>query len=201
MRTWPACTTATARCGRGLRDERRRQGAAVRDDQLRAFLGDARADAAVERRRRRHWLARQLDEDRTFDDVCVRALDDAYPVDVAVTSGRTHRGRLVAVDTGVLVVAGAGGVTAYVARPAVVGVRVRPPATAGDRTRGAVEVAGATIGDVVRGCAERGVRVELGTADGRVCRGRIDAVGRDVVRLSGGMHLRLDMVIEVITTA
>jgi hypothetical protein len=172
----------------------------VRDDQLHAFLGDARAHAAVDGRRRRHWLARQLDEDRTFAAVCARALEGARPVDVVVTSGRTHRGRLVVADAGVVAVATADGGTVYIAAAALVGVRLRPDATGGPpRVAPApVEtVPGATLGDVLRELAARDVRVEVCTIGGVVHRGRIDGVGRDVLRLAGGMHLRLDLVTEV----
>lgn len=172
----------------------------MRDDQLHAFLGDARAHAAVDGRRRRHWLARQLDEDRTFATVCTRALEDASPVDVVVTSGRTHRGRLVAADAGVVAVATADGGTVYIAAAALLGVRLRPDATAGPPgvTRAPVGAfPGTTLGDVLRELADRDVRVEVCTIGGAVHRGRIDGVGRDVLRLAGGMHLRLDMVTEV----
>ena len=181
----------------------------MRDDQLHAFLGDARAHAAVDTRRRRRWLARQLDEDRTFEEVCARAARDGAAVDVLVTSGRTHRGRLLTAHTGVITVAGSDGGTAYITGAAVVGVRLRPDATPAGQQRAtaaaqasaaaAAAVAGATLGDVVRELAGGHATVGVGTVDGRVHRGRIDGVGRDVLRLAGGMHLRLDMVTEVVT--
>jgi len=169
----------------------------VRDDQLHAFLGDARARAAGDARRRRHWLARQLEEDRTFAAVCSRAFEDARPVDVIVTTGRTHRGRLVAADAGIVAVATADGGTVYIAPTAVVGLRPRPGARAKEPGQVPAVVTGATIADVVRELADGDARVEVGTTDGGVHRGRIDGVGRDVLRLTGGMHLRLDMVTEV----
>lgn len=171
----------------------------MRDDQLHAFLGEARARAAVAARRRRHWLTRQLEEDRTFAAVCSRAFEDARPVDVIVTTGRTHRGRLVAADAGIVAVATADGGTVYIAATAIVGLRPRPGAPARAKEPGQVPavVPGATIADVVRELSDWDARVEVGTTDGGVHRGRIDGVGRDVLRLTGGMHLRLDMVTEV----
>lgn len=183
-----------------LRDSGDVRGRRVRDDQLHTFLGDARAHAAVDTRRRRRWLARQLDEDRTFTETCLRAARDGVPVDVMVTSGRTHRGRLLAAPAGVVTVAGSDGGTVYITAAAVVAVRLRPDATAADHQfdeHAAEAVTGGTLGDLVRELAERRATVWVGTVDGRVHRGRIDGVGRDVLRLAGGMHLRLDLVTEV----
>lgn len=177
----------------------------MRDDQLHAFLGDARAHAALDTRRRRRWLARQLDEDRTFDDVCNRAARSRAAIDVLVTSGRTLRGRLLAAHAGVVSVAADGGTT-YIMRDAIVGVRLRPDPATPDHQRAtpadlastaAAGVVGATLGDVVRELAERHTPVQVGTVDGRMHRGRIDGVGRDVLRLAGGVHLRLDLVTDV----
>lgn len=180
----------------------------MRDDELHAFLGDARAHAAIDARRRRRWLAHQLDEDRTFQDICARATRDGAPVDVVVTSGRVHRGRVLAAHSGLVAVAGSDGGTAYIAGAAVVGVRLHPAATAPAhlqatatgpaQSTAAAAVVGATLGDVARELADDHALVGVGTIDGRVHRGRIDGVGRDVLRLDGGMHLRLDMVTEVI---
>ena len=121
-------------------------------------------------------------------------------MDVVVTSGRTHRGRLVSADAGIVAVATADGGIVYIAAAALVGVRLRPDATAGPpQVAPARDVAfpGAMLGDVLRELADRDARVEVCTTDGGVHRGRIDGVGRDVLRLAGGMHLRLDMVTEV----
>jgi hypothetical protein len=179
----------------------------VRDDQLHAFLGDARAHTAADARRRRRWLARQLDEDRTFEEVCSGAVQARAPVDVLVTSGRTHRGRIMAAQAGVVTVACADGGTTYITGVAIVGVRLRPDVTAADHQRVTpaegmptdARVVGATLGDVLRELAERRMTVLVGTVDNRVHRGRIEGVGRDVLHLAGGMHLRLDLVTEVST--
>lgn len=177
----------------------------MRDDQLHAFVGDARAHAASDARRRRRWLARQLDEDRTFDDVCRRAVSDDAPVDVVVAGGRIHRGRLTAVDAAVMTVSVADGGTAYISRDAVVGVRLRPAGAAGDRPVPSItsgdDMPGGSIGDIARGLADRGAEVRVGTAAGALHRGRIAAVGRDVLRFVDGLHLRLDVVTEVVTIA
>lgn len=199
----PACVRHG--CQAALRDSGNVRGLAVRDDHLHAFVGDARAHAASDARRRRRWLARQLDEDRTFDDVCRRAAGDDAPVDVVVAGGRVHRGRLTAVGAALMTVAVADGGTAYISRDAVVGVRLRPPGAAGDRPAPSAasggDVADGSIGDVARELADRGADVRVGTAAGALHRGRIAGVGRDVLRFVDGLHLRLDVVIEVITIA
>ena len=176
------------------------------DDQLHAFLGDERAHAAVDARRRRRWLAHQLDEDRTFQEVCTGVAEARVPVDVLVTSGRTHRGRIMAARSGLITLAGAADGTTYIMADAIVGVRLRPDVTAadhqrvrpGERMSTDAGVAG-TLGDVLRELAGRRTTVRVGTVDGRVHRGRIEGVGRDVLRLVGGINLRLDLVTEVST--
>ncbi|HSJ46460.1 MAG TPA: hypothetical protein VK923_17420 [Euzebyales bacterium] len=194
--------------GQCLRNSGDALGAAVRDDELHVFLGDARAQAAVDMRRQRRWLVRQLDEDRTFEDVCARAMREGAPVDVLVASGRSHRGRVLAAHSGLVAVAVADGGTVYITGAAVVGVRVRPDATAADHppetvpghapTTAPSAAVGATFSDVARELADGQALVGVGTVDGRLHRGRINGVGRDVLRLDDGMHLRLDMVTEVI---
>lgn len=177
-------------------------GPAVRDDHLHAFLGDARADSAIGTRRRRRWLSRQLDEERTFADVCADLAAARAPVDVMVANGRRHRGRLVVAHAEVVVVDRADGM-AYIAATAVTGVRVRTvdvrtPEDAERSTTRPPPIPAGVLDDVLHELAAGRARIEAATVDGGVHRGRIEGVGRDLLRLSGGIHLRLSTLTEVI---
>jgi hypothetical protein len=116
------------RLAASLLDGRTALGGRVRDDQLHAFVDDEVARRAVDARRRRRWLAQQLDEDRTFADVCRRATAAQQPVDVHVHGGRVYRGIARAAGDQVLAVVTASDV-AYIAVDAVVGVRLTSAST------------------------------------------------------------------------
>jgi hypothetical protein len=177
----------------------------VREDQLHAFLGDARARATVESRRHRHWLARQLGEDRTFVDVCAQIHAGGAVADVTLAGGRTHRGRIVLSTRDVLGIVTMTGATAHVATTAVVGVRAHPPDAdraadpPGREPADAWYVDVTSLDDVVRQLAERRAFVELRTVGGSRHRGRLDGVGHDVLWLAGGLHVPLRTVTEVIS--
>ncbi|HEX6255383.1 MAG TPA: hypothetical protein VFZ70_06190 [Euzebyales bacterium] len=167
----------------------------MRDDQLHAFVDDELARRTVDARRRRRWLGRQLDEDRTFEDVCRDATTSQDPVDVHVAGGRVYRGVARAAGHRVLAVVNASGV-AYIAVDAVIGVRIAAGSTLDAEPVSTLRAA--TVADVVGAFAERGADVVLagGTL---VHRGRIAGVGRDLVSFVDGTHMRLSAVAEAVS--
>jgi hypothetical protein len=167
----------------------------VRDDQLHAFVDDEVARRAVDARRRRRWLAQQLDEDRTFADVCRRATAAQQPVDVHVHGGRVYRGIARAAGDQVLAVVTASDV-AYIAVDAVVGVRLTSASTLDAEPVATMRAA--TVVDVVGDFADRGADVVL-AGGALVHRGRLAGVGRDTVSFADGMHVRLSAVAEVVS--
>lgn len=168
----------------------------MHDEQLHALIGAARADGAVEVRRRGRWLRRQLQEDHTFVDAARTLAARAAAVEVWTVGGRTHRGPLLAAGP-LLVVASDTGV-AYLTEGAVVGLRpVDGTSTCAGRRDG--DVRSGQLLDLLMDLAEHRVPVALCDGDGRIHRGVVEAVGRDVVRLLGGdVLLRLDQITEVV---
>lgn len=172
----------------------------MRDEHLHAFVGDARARAAADTRRRGHWLTRQLAEDRTFDDVWRAAADAGGPVEVVVRGGRRHRG--VAHRAGALVLAltAGGAPTVYVATRAMSALRTLPVGACGDPgVPPAAVLPGPRIADVVHAVAAAGGAAVLGCGADGVHRGRLAGAGRDVAWFDDGTHVRLPAVTDVAT--
>lgn len=169
--------------------------AGVHDEQLHALIGAARADGAVDARRRGRWLRRQLQEDHTFVDVVRPLAAGDAAVEVWTTGGRAHRGTLLAAGALVVVATDAG--VAHVVVDAVVGLRpLEASADAGRRPR---DVRDRHLVELLIDLAEHRTPVALCTRDGCVHRGVVEAVGRDVVRLAGdGALLRLGQIVEVV---
>src|SRR5690554_6699183 len=74
----------------------------MRDEQLYAYVADARARAAAGARRRTRWLTQQLREDATFDAICTELATAQATVEIALPAGRRRRGRLTGCGDGVL---------------------------------------------------------------------------------------------------
>jgi hypothetical protein len=166
----------------------------VRDDQLHAFVDDEVARRAVDARRRRRWLARQLDEDRTFEDVCRHATASQQAVDVHVDGGRVYRGIAREVGHRLIAVVTASDV-AYITLDAVVGVRTGAASTLDADP--VTTLRAASVTDVVGAFADRGAEVVV--AGGALAhRGRLTGVGRDMVAFVDGTHVRLSSVTEVV---
>lgn len=179
----------------------------MRDDQLHMMISTARAHAAVDARRRRRWLRRQLDEDLTFAQICRQAVDAGDLVELMVAGGRRHRGHVV-VTTDELVAVATDGGSAYITMASIVGVRALgwraaddPAAAPGPfapRPTNAV-VRAPTLHDLLFDLGEQQHPVTICTVDGRTHRGRVAGVGRDVVCLDDdGTYLRIAAISEVV---
>lgn len=177
-------------------------GAPVRDEQLHAFLDAARARTAVDTRRRRRWLERQLEEDQTFATLCRAMLDAGARIELSVASGRTYTGVPVTAVPEFVAIATDDGHMVYIAAPALVGLRrlgdsADNPAAAPGRP---TPVRAATFDDVVIGLSACRSMLDVGTVDGSTHHGQVAGVGRDLLWFDDGRYLRLDAVTEVATT-
>lgn len=156
----------------------------MKDEQLYAFVADARARNAADIRRRTRWLQHQLREDATFAGLCRDLESSGVPVELSLSDGRTHRGHVAGVGADVVAVVTLDGTTVYIATSAAVGVRAIAVASSADR-----EVIGGDVtvhesqvfNDVLADLADLRARVVIGTVSGRTYRGTLASIGPDVV--------------------
>lgn len=174
----------------------------MRDEHLYAFVADARARSAAEVRRRTRWLHQQLRAETSFDDLCRDLAASAVPVEVVLTSGHEHRGRIAGIGADVLALRAVDGTTAYAATRAVVGVR----ALARTEDAGATADAGHVLRgtqvfvDVLADLADRRDRVTVGTAAPRTYQGVLAGVAQDFIWFDGNARcVRLDAITDVVT--
>lgn len=173
----------------------------MRDEQLHAFLNVARARTAVDTRRRRRWLERQLDEDQTFTGLCRTMMAADARVEMSVASGRRYRGTLVVAASEFVALAIDDGRLSYIAAPAIVGLRQlhATGGATGRSTPAPTPMRAATFDDVVLGLCECRSLIDVRTIDGSSHHGRVAGVGRDLLWFDDGRYLRLDLVTEVTT--
>jgi hypothetical protein len=191
----------------------------VRDEQLYAFVADARARGAADLRRRTRWLHQQLRQDAGFVDVCRDLAMSGVPVEVSLADGRRHRGRLTGVGADTLAVGTTDGATMYVTTAAVAGLRAvtSTPGRLGDGdgseaggpapleshlTDGVI--AGGTLrdgqrfSDVLGDLADLRASVVAGTATQQTFCGVLAGVGRDVVWFDDNQwYVRLQAITDV----
>jgi hypothetical protein len=168
----------------------------MRDEHLHAFLNAARARTAVDTRQRRRWLTQQLDEDLTLAALCHALVDAHARVELSVASGRTYRGALTIARREYVAIADDDR-AAYIAAPAIVGIRPLPGTTDGAAPR---PLRAATFDDVVLRLSECSGAIDVCTIDGTAHRGRVAGVGRDLLWFDDGRYVRLDAVTEVVTS-
>lgn len=171
------------------------------DEQLYAFVADARARVANESRRRTRWLQRQLQEEASFSDVCSALTSSSREVEMSLVPGRRIRGWVTSVGHDFVQLRAADGTTTLLAAAAIVGVRIvstELPQQQQDLLPGLPQ-AGGRFSDALASLAERRCRVIVGThsADD-VYRGRLAGVGMDVVWFEATTgYIRVAMITDV----
>jgi small nuclear ribonucleoprotein (snRNP)-like protein len=180
----------------------------VEDEHLYAFVADARARSAADVRRRTRWLAHQLREDATFADLCRDLGPCTAVVEVPLSDGRSHRGRLTGFGADVVELLTVDGGTVYIVAAATVGIRIvgTDPSLGHDeasdhafraQTREVVDEH-QWFSDVLADLAGARARVVVGTVARRMYRGTLAGVGRDMVWFEDTQcYLRLQMITDV----
>lgn len=171
----------------------------MEDEHLYAFVADARAQNAADVRRRTRWLAHQLREDATFGDLCRDLGSSTAVVEVPLSDGRSHRGRLAGSGADVVALLTVDGVTVYIVAAAAVGIRIVGTDAAPGRTRAPDAVyEHQWLSDVLADLAGARARVIVGTVARRMYRGTLAGVGRDMVWFEDTQcYLRLQMITDV----
>lgn len=169
------------------------------DDLLR-WAGDRRAEDAARSRADESWLRRQAQEEARFTGLAVDLAEQATPVAVRTTTGRQHRGVVVAVAEDFLVLRGVAGRSVFLPYHAIAVVRPSVDAGPGSPRRPPL---GARLVHALAGLAADRPRVVMVVEGGETVTGELQTVGVDVValRLDGNppaiLHLRVDAVTEV----
>lgn len=170
---------------------------------LQRWVADGAADDAASERARVRMLRSVAEEESTFAGVIVALAERGAPVTVATTTGRTHRGRVVAVGRDFMVVREAQAPPVFVAFHAAVSVRPAPgrggPALTGDRPAPLDASLAAVLGAMA---ADRPRVHTAAPGDPTVLAGELRAVGADVAVLRGDdgtpVYVNLGAVAEVV---
>jgi hypothetical protein len=194
----------------------------VRDEQLYAFVADARARGAADLRRRTRWLHQQLRQDAAFVELCRDLGASGVTVEVSLSDGRHHRGRLAGAGADALAVVTTDDATVYIATAAIIGLRAvastpdqqrvpEEPGAAPERDAeqsrpGDPLMVGAGMirdqqrfSDVLGDIADLRARVVVGTVAQQTFCGVLAGVGRDVVWFDDNQwYLRLPTITDVL---
>lgn len=167
-----------------------------------AWAGDERAQAAADARARERWLRRQAAESATLVGVLVELAERAALTVIALGNGRRHRGVITSVgrDHAVLDVERGGRV--LIAVHAITSVRPTVPVAVGEA--GAARPAPtARLADTLADVAAERRRVVLGLAGGELVTGELRSVAADVVtvRADGDAALPVHVAVAAIYDA
>jgi hypothetical protein len=179
--------------------------------ELARWLSDAAADAAAAERSQSRLLRQAAEEEATFVGVAVDLAERAARVVVRTSSGRSHRGVLLAVGRDFVVVRepGGDGAPAFVSLAAVTTIRPQPSGGGSallDASGSRAAPRDASLAAVLATLAVERPRVQVGLAGGgeEPLAGELRSVGLDVLtlRLDGdagrSAHVRLGAVAEVL---
>lgn len=172
----------------GRWDEARRTGGdddaaatAPADARWEDWVGEIRADAARDHRRREHWLRRQAADDASLTGVLVDLAEQGHLVRVTTTGGGRHLGRVRGAGAEVVVLE-SGRHRVVIAADAVSTVQAAPgEQTVTSPTGHRVGDDPTTLGDLLSHAVGDAEEVTLVTRTGQVLVGELVAVGRDVV--------------------
>ena len=169
-------------------------------DELNRWVADAQVDEAVAQRRRTAWLRRQDDEAVTLTGVLTDLGERGNPVVVTSTTGRRHRGVIVAVGPDVIELQVTDGPLVLLALTALVSVRSHPDDVAARGERPPLATGITLAGALSRRAGDQG-DVTVVAVNGDVSSGTVLAIGHDVMTLrlhqGGVVYLALSSVAEV----
>ena len=174
-------------------------------EDLARWAEEARGAGEARARMQERALRRAAEQEATFVGVLVDLAESGEEVVVALASGRSHRGPLVAVGRDFVALRDAHNQPVFLALSAVTDVRLLPGARPGDTTGAAPVEDRSTMAAVLAGLAGEGRRVRVGTwGDVLGVAGELRSVGTDVVTLrldtrpATTVYLRLEAVSEVV---
>ena len=156
--------------------------------QLERWAARARAEDAARSRTRERWLRQQAAEDARFEGVALDLAERGAGVVLLTTTGRSHRGRIVAVARDFFLLRDDAGIATFVTFPAIAALRPEDGDRSGPAASDRTAPLGTRLADVFVGLAGDRPRVRIGLeGGGEVLAGELRAAGADVVtvRLDG----------------
>jgi hypothetical protein len=177
----------------------------VADDGFLASLDHLVADAVAEESARERAQTRRLrqiaEEEATFLGVAVDLAERGAVVVARTSSGRSHRGRILAVGRDFLVVRDAGGPPAFLAAAAIASLRPQPQEGSADTAGGRAAPLSVGLSALLVGLAADRPRVQVAATGDEPVAGRLRSVGVDVLtlRLDGDAGLQVHVRIEAIS--
>lgn len=149
-------------------------------DLARWTAGERRAGAAASRLRER-WLRQQAAEEATFAGLTLDLAEQAVPVSIRTTAGRTHYGTIDTVGADFLVVRDGRGPAIFLRLGAVAVLRAASDAALPDAASAREPALEARLIHVLVGLAGERPRVRLVLGSGEAVTGELRAAGEDVL--------------------
>lgn len=170
---------------------------------LQRMVADTAADDVARDRVRERGLRRAAEEESTLVGLVLDLSERQAQVGVRTTSGRTHRGRIIAVGRDFLVVRDASAPPVFVPLAALAALRPTGPVS-GDTDGSRPAPLDLSFANVLSELAAERSRVQVVTSDGDATSGTLRAMGTDVLTLAVdaegrvAIHLALQAVAEVV---
>ena len=165
------------------------------------LVADALAEETARERSQTRMLRQIAEEEATFVGVARDLAERGAVVVARTSSGRTHRGRVLAVGRDFVVVRDGGGPPAFLALGAVSSFRPQPGAATVDTAGGRAAPLDVSLAALLVGLAADRPRVLVATVGDEPVAGQLRSVGLDVltVRLDGDAALRAHVRIDAVT--
>ena len=168
------------------------------------LVADAVAEEAARERSQTRMLRQIAEEEATCAGVALDLAERGTPVVARTSSGRTHRGRVVAVGRDFVVLRDGDGPPAFVAMAHLSSLRPQPGSSPADTAGGRAAPLEVGLAALLVGLAADRPRVQVSAIGDEPIAGELRSVGLDVVtlRLDGDRslraHVRLGAVSEVL---
>jgi hypothetical protein len=168
------------------------------------LVADAVAEEAARERSQTRVLRQIAEEEATFLGVAVDLAERGVTVVARTSSGRSHRGRVLAVGRDFVVLRDGGGPPAFLAASAISSLRPQPGAATADTAGGRSAPIAVGLAALLVSLAADRPRVQVSAVGDEPVAGQLRSVGVDVLtlRLDGDaglrVHIRLDAVSELL---
>ena len=164
-------------------------------------VADAVAEEAARERSQTRWLRRIAEEEATFVGVALDLAERGAPVVARTSSGRAHRGRVLAVGRDFVVLRDGGGPPVFLAVQGLSSLRPQPGSPAADTAGGRAAPLDVGFAALLVGLAADRPRVQVSALGDEPVAGELRSVGVDVLtlRLDGDTGLRAHVRIGAVT--